>query len=246
MRNKPSLNHIIPCVLFIFFGLTYSSFSQTDSLTVGKGCKLVFYNGTSAEGTISRRSSDSITLKTEYTQHRIAVKDIKFVLRYNEDVPTALEEFEKDTSIVYTAVISEECDVYLDDRSILKEVSLVGYSDTTFMAFKEPGKREVPYSQVRKITFKPSAPFGKGYLIGSAVGFLIGFVPLAFSKGGGHPDISGPGVGAIVGLLFSVPCGLVGGVIGLLSAQDEVYLFDQGAPPAKIKRINYLIEQHPK
>jgi hypothetical protein len=246
MRNKPSPNHIIPCVLFIFFGLTFASFSQTDSLNIGRGCKLVFYNGTSVEGTISRRSSDSITLKTEYTRQRIAVKEIKFVLRFNEDIPTALEEFEKYNSDFGISVISEECALYLDDRTILNDVNLIRQSDSTLMAFKDPGKREVPYSQVRKITFKPSAPFGKGYLIGSAVGFFIGFVPLAFSKGGGHPDISGPGVGALVGLVLSVPCGLIGGAIGLLAAQDEVYLFDEGAPPAKIKRINYLIEQHPK
>ncbi len=248
MRNKPSLPHFIPFILFIIISFTSVSQSQEkpDSLTIGRYCKIVFYNGTGAEGTITHRTADSVTLKTEYTQHTIPVNNIKFVLSYNEDVPTALEEFEKDTRSNYIPVISEECDIYLDDRSVLKSVNLLHYSDTSLMAFKGIGKREVPYSQIRKIAFKPSAPFGKGYLIGSAIGFLIGFIPPTLSRGGGHPDFSGPGVGAIVGLLFSIPCGLIGGVIGLLTAQDEVYFFDKGSTPVKNKRIRYLIDQHPK
>jgi hypothetical protein len=247
MRNKPSLYHF-SLTLFIIFSLTYSSFSQTDTLAVGRECKLVFHNGTSAEGTISYRGIDSVTLKTEYTQHSIAVKDIQFVLRPNEDVPveSEIEKTENEKGPFDVQVISSECDVYLDDRSVLKDVNLFAKNDSTLVVFKEMGKREVSYSEIRKIAFKPSAPFGKGYLIGSAIGFLIGFIPPTLSRGGGHPDFSGPGVGLIVGLIFSVPCGLIGGVIGLLTAQDEVYLFDKGAPPVKKKRIDYLIEQHPK
>ena len=51
--------------------------SQTDSLKVGRDCKVVLYNGFQAEGKIVNRASDTITLQTDITNLFIPGNDIK-------------------------------------------------------------------------------------------------------------------------------------------------------------------------
>jgi hypothetical protein len=126
----------------------------------------------------------------------------------------------------------------------MKDVLLVYENDSTMKIIKEDRSKLISIAGIRKIVFKPSAPFGKGYLYGAAFGFLTGFIPVAFTKGGGHPDFSGPGVGVIVGLALSIPAGLVGGVVGVLTAFEEAVIFDDGNHPAKVKKIKFLIHKH--
>jgi hypothetical protein len=198
MRNKPSLYSFIQPILFILLIFGNHTFSQqtNDSLYIGRVCKIVLYNGFEATGPITYMTADSLRIKSEIKEHKIVIKDIKYVLKPGEDVSLKEEAEiminEKKFTETLPPGISSECDVYLDDRTILKDVNLIEHSDTSLYAVKELGKREVLYSDIRKIVFKPSAPFWKGYLGGSIVGFFIGFVPFAFSKGGGHPDFSGP------------------------------------------------------
>ena len=242
--------------ILLFFGNSSDSFSQGnitsfgDSMFVGKHCKVVLFNGFEAVGKISYLTADSMRLKSEMTEHKILVKDIKYILKPDEDVgvredpESIIKEIEKDDFV--KDFVSEECDVYLADKSLLKDVNLLILSDSSFYAVKYAAKRVILISDIRKVVFKPVAPFWKGYLVGSLAGFAIGFLPLAFTKGGGHPDISGPGVGIVVGLILSIPAGLIGGVIHAFAAADEVYNFEQGYSFTKYKRLAYIIKNHPK
>ncbi len=240
-------------LVFIIFACCISTvvISQNkngDSLYYGRVCKLVLFNGFQAEGKITNRSADTVTLQTDITNLFIPVKDIKFVL--NPDVE--LSDLEENDTLNYKTInitkvkidTTDECDIYMNDKSILAGVELVKDTDSTLKIIKNDRSKIINIAGIRKIVFKTPAPFGRGYLIGSGIGFLIGFFPLALSKGGGHPDISGFGPGVIFGLICSVPAGLIGGVIGVLSASDDVYLFENGIYPVKIKRIIYAMEKH--
>ena len=234
--------------LIIIFSAA-NGFSQVnDSLKEGRICKIVLYNGFEAEGFVSMRSPDTVYLKTDITELKIPVIAIKFVLNPGieisdlEDRLISSEEIE--TPVVKTDT-SAECDVYTEGGNIIKNVQIVSGTDTSVFAFKDGRVKDIPYTGIRKIVFKQSAPFGYGYLYGSAVGFAIGFFPFALSKGGGHPDFSGVGFGFLFGIVCSVPAGLIGGIIGVLSASDKVYLFNKGTDAAKINKIKYLIKKHP-
>lgn len=233
----------------LFFAVSiFAQNNSSDSLRLGRNCKVVLYNGFQAEGRIVNRASDTVTLQTDITNLFIPVKDIKFVL--NPDVEVSdLEEmdtlkYSRDVIDVVKIDTTDKCDIYLHDRSVMKDVLLIIDTDSTLKVIKENRTKIISIAGIRKIVFKVSAPFGKGYLFGSAIGFFIGFIPLAFSEGGGHPDFSGVGTGILFGLLCSIPAGLVGGVVGVLTAADDVYLFDNGIYPAKIKRIHHAMSKH--
>lgn len=233
-------------LLFGISSFTFASDSR-DSVSIGKECKIVLYNGIEARGEVTSKNADTICILTDEGTVKIARKEIKYVLKPNEYVSNreGLEGLFGEKSDDGVPDASAECDVYLINGIILKDVNLALAGDSSLYAYKELAKREIPYSDITRIVFKPSAPFWKGYLAGASFGFLAGFIPLAFSKGGGHPDFSGPGAGLIVGLIFSVPAGLIGGAVGVLAAYDDVYNFRAGVTRSKIKRIKYIILKHP-
>jgi hypothetical protein len=221
---------------------------QTDSLRLGRNCKIVLFNGFQSEGRIVNRASDTITLQTDITNLFIPVKDIKFVMNPEIEV----SDIEENDTLNYNIEVidaikldtTDRCDIYFHDRSVMIDVMMVIDTDSTLKVIKGDRTKVIGIAGVRKIVFKTSAPFGKGYLFGSAIGFFIGFIPLAFSEGGGHPDISGFGPGILFGLLCSIPAGLIGGVVGVITASDDVYVFDNGIYPAKIKRIHHAMSKH--
>lgn len=242
------VNLIIISFCIFLTGSILAQNNSNDSLRLGRNCKVVLYNGFQAEGRIVNRTSDTITLQTDITNLFIPVKDIKFVMNPEIEV-TDIEE--NDTLSYNREVIdaikldtTDKCDIYLNDKSVMNEVLLVIDTDSTLKVIKENRKKILNIAGIRKIVFKASAPFGKGYLFGSAIGFFIGFIPLAFSEGGGHPDFSGIGPGILFGLLCSIPTGLIGGVVGVITAADDVYVFDNGIYPAKIKRIHHAMSKH--
>lgn len=219
-----------------------------DSLYSGRVCKLVLFNGYQTEGKITNRGVDTVSLQTDLVKLFIPVKDIKFVL--NPDVELSdLEEIDtlnyKTINITVVKIdTTDECDIYMNDKSVLAGVELVKDTDTSIMFIKNKRSKVINISGIRKIVFKPSAPFGNGYLVGSVAGFFLGFSTLAFRKPSGEYHIGGIGQGILFGLICSIPAGLIGGVIGVLSASDDVYLFENGIYSVKIKRIFYAMEKH--
>lgn len=238
---------IIFAILVLIAGSVIAQ-PNNDSLREGRYCKVVLYNGYQAEGTIVQRGNDTIEFKTDIVQLSIPVSDIKFVMNPEIEVSDLEEmdttDYNKIPIIEPKIDTTDECDIYMTDRSVMKDVLLIVDSDSTIKVVKENRSKIVNIAGIRKIVFKASAPFGKGYLAGSVVGFFIGFIPLAFSRGGGHPDFGGFGAGVLLGLVCSIPTGLIGGVIGVLTAYDDTYLFDNGIYPAKIKRIHHAMSKH--
>lgn len=143
------------------------------------------------------------------------------------------------------SLTSDECDLYLGNKTVLSDVELRYLNDSTVLTKKDDKPMHVDISEIRKIVFKPAAPFGKGFLIGAGIGFLAGFLPSLFIEP--HPgEWGGPGIGLIVGLILVLPSGVIGGVVGILTSSDDTYLFDKGITKAKINRLKYIIKKHPK
>lgn len=240
---------IILIVSIIILNLVSTANSQNnsgDSLRLERNCKIVMYNGFQAEGKIINRASDTITLQTDVTRLYIPVKDIKFVLNTEielsdvEENPTKkYEEINIETVKIDT---SEYCDIYMDDRSSYLNVRVILDTDTTIRVIKDNRSKTVNIAGIRKMEFKPSAPFGKGYFIGSLVGMGVVLVT-ALTISGGHGSISFPGLIAFC-FLSSIPAGLVGGVIGAITAKNEKYLFEKGLKANKSKRIEFIIKKH--
>jgi hypothetical protein len=241
--------------LIILIGVFYllspqlvSQPGRKDSLYDGRPCKLILYNGYEATGNVVRKQNDTIFFKTEVVTLKVPLSEIKFVLDPDADLPeSGVEDDSKTVQIITRTEIdtSDECDLYLDDRTVMNDVELVYLNDSTLQSIKQGIPKPVKISGVRKIVFKPIAPFGRGYIIGSAIGFAAGFFSLAFARGHGE-QWGGPGVGLVFGFLLSVPAGLLGGVVGVISSSEDIYLFESGTNTAKSKRLKYIVEKHRK
>ncbi len=230
--------------LFVMLANCFNVNAQNDSLRLGRDCKIVLFNGFQSEGRIVNRTSDTITLRTDITNLFIPVKDIQFVL--DPDVEVS-DLYEMDT-LTYgidemNAVgidTSGRCDIYLQDKSVMSDVLLVIDTDSTIKVIKENRTKILNIAGLRKIVFKTTAPFGKGYWIGSIIGAGVSFLTIyLFSLGSAdvYHYIVYSGLG-------SIPFGIIGGLFGELFARDDIYLFHKGIYPGKIKIIKAAIEKH--
>ena len=230
--------------LFMMLANCFNVNAQNDSLRLGRDCKVVLYNGFQAEGKIVNRASDTITLKTDITNLFIPVKDIKFVLDPDVEVSDIGEmdtlTYGIDEINALEIDTSGRCDIYLQDRSVMSDVLLVIDTDSTIKVIKENRTKVLNIAGIRKIVFKTTAPFGKGYLIGSIIGAGVSFLTIyLFSLGSAdvYHYIVYSGLG-------SIPFGIIGGLFGELFARDDIYLFHKGIYPGKIKIIKAAIEKH--
>lgn len=235
------------CFLAAFIVMLLSSYDvmgQADSLRSGRECKVVLFNGFQAEGKIINRGLDTITLQTDITNLFIPVKDIKFVL--NPDVEVSeLEEMNTMTYGIdeFDAVkidTSGRCDIYLQDKSVLNDVLLVIDTDSTIKVINEDRTKILSIAGIRKIAFKTTAPFGKGYWIGSIIGAGVSFLTI-YILSLGSADVYHYIVYSGLG---SIPFGIIGGLFGELFARDDIYLFHKGMYPQKINIIKAAIEKH--
>lgn len=239
-------NAVIFTVLFLLIPVIIQA-QTSDTLREGRNCKVVLYNGYQAEGTITERGSDTIKFKTDVIILSIPVKDIKFVMNPEFELSDIEEIDTLDHNRI--PVVEEkidttaECILYFNNKKVYNNVQLIVDTDTTLRVVKGDQSKIVNIAGIRKIVFKSPAPFGRGYLYGSSIGFAFGFFTLAFNRSGGE-NIGGVGPGILFGLLCSIPAGLVGGIVGSLSASDDVYLFDNGIYPQKIKRIKHAMSKH--
>ncbi|MCC7159472.1 MAG: hypothetical protein IT281_08040 [Ignavibacteria bacterium] len=234
-------------IIFLFIigvGCTHGQDKLNDSLSVGRYCNIVLSYGFQAEGKISHRNSDTVWLETDITVLRIPIKDIKFVL--NSDFELNSEGVpEIDSSKLVSKVVIDTttgCDVYLEGRVKLANMNLMLATDSTIFALKNGKKKEIKYSDVRKLVFLSEAPFGKGFFEIGAAGFVFGFLLVAFN--GENSSYRGVGPGIVSGLICAIPAGLIGGIIYAMTAKDDIYIFPKGKSDSKSKKIKYLIQKH--
>ncbi len=230
--------------LFMMLANCFNVNAQNDSLRLGRDCKVVLYNGFQAEGKIVNRASDTITLKTDITNLFIPVRDIKFVLDPDVEVSDIGEmdtlTYGIDEINAVEIDTSGRCDIYLQDKSVMSDVLLVIDTDSTIKVIKENRTKVLNIAGLRKIVFKTTAPFGKGFWIGSIIGGAIGIVYL-YLVSMGEAELYHY---IAFGTLSALPVAVVGGLFGELFARDDIYLFHKGIYPGKIKIIKAAIEKH--
>ncbi len=135
---------------------------------------------------------------------------------------------------------TDECDVYLRNRSLMKEVSIIKMADSTVYFAKDGVTRNIHINEINKIRFAGPSGFWTGAAVGAGISFLgWTFIGLAFADKEHFDEIF------LVGLAGGIPCGLVGGLIGLIFEKDNAfYDLSSGNPRARLKRLRYIIGKH--
>lgn len=237
------MKNILILAVLILLGVSVYSQQTGDSLRTGRACKIVLFNGFQAEGNIVSREADTVVLQTDITKLYIPVKDIKFVLNPEVEVSDIEEadEIKKNDFIEVTKIdTTDKCDLFVNDKSFMSGVLLVKDTDTTIKVIKDNKSKILNIAVIRKIVFRSNAPFGKGYLIGSLIGAGVSFVSIMLLSMGSAEVYQY----IVYSALGSIPFGVIGGLLGEIFAKDDIYLFENGIYPAKIKRIHYAMSNH--
>lgn len=136
-------------------------------------------------------------------------------------------------------VKTDECDIYLKNRSLYKEVNILSLTDSTLRIDKKGVIKVIDVNQINKIKFRGASGFWSGALIGAGIS-TFGWLITGIAAG----ESALPFVLLYAGLTF-LPSGLVGGLVGLMVApEDELYDVSGGNPKAKLKRLRYIIDGH--
>ena len=134
---------------------------------------------------------------------------------------------------------TNDCDIYLRDRSLLKGVNVTRLIDSTVTIDKEGVKKQFNVKEINKIRFPGVSGFWTGAGIGAGVS-VVGWtlIGLAF----GREEGIGPGL--VIGFAGAIPCGLLGGLVGLIYEKEaEYYDLSSGNPKAKLKRLRYILDK---
>jgi hypothetical protein len=135
---------------------------------------------------------------------------------------------------------TEECTIYLKDRSYLKNVIITGYSDNFTKVEKNGNNRIIAIDNINRLVFDRPSGFWIGAGIGAGISFVSCLVMGLIADGGESMHYT-----LMFGVISILPGSLVGGIIGMVSAPgDEVYDFSKANPKAKSKKLQHIINRH--
>ena len=144
-----------------------------------------------------------------------------------------------DSSITDFIGRTNDCDIYLKDRSLLKGVNITRLIDSTVTIDKEGVKKQFNVKEINKIRFPGVSGFWTGAGIGAGVS-VVGWTLIGLAFG----QEEGIGPGLVIGFAGAIPCGLLGGLVGLIYEREaEYYDLSSGNPKAKLKRLRYILDK---
>jgi len=169
----------------------------------------------------------SASLNSQYKNSFPSLKNKLIAVRDSAESNTVITE-------------TDECDIFLKDRSKLIDVPIVGLIDSSIKIEFADNYKYINVKNINKIIFRKKSDFWPGALVGAAISFTY----WAFVSSAAH-DNEGKGWAMLFGFLSIVPAGLVGGLIGIATTPDDyIYDFSRGNPDAKLKRLRYIIDKH--
>jgi hypothetical protein len=148
-------------------------------------------------------------------------------------------------SIPNPSAKTDECNIYLQSRTLIKNAELFGLTDTSLFYFKNKKVSKINVDDIRTIKFKGKGGFWKGALVGAAFDAFV-FTMLAIAVDPGHGE--GAGWNKVfllyIGAIGLVPASLIGGFIGAMSDEDKIYEIPKGDLQVKIKKIRGIIKEN--
>jgi hypothetical protein len=144
-----------------------------------------------------------------------------------------------DSTITDVIGSTDECTLYLKNRSSLKDVSMIKLTGSSLFVVKKGISKKIDVQDINKIVFPGKSGFWTGAIIGTAISAAAWtLLVIAF-----HGEFSANTVTGVI--IYSLPGGLLGGLIGLIfSSNDVVYDISGGNPNARMKRLKYIMQKH--
>jgi hypothetical protein len=135
---------------------------------------------------------------------------------------------------------TDECTVYLSDKSEYKDIRIVYIEDTNIVLVRDGMERNCSIEKLKTIKFNGKNGFLKGALY---TGGTLALATLILT-GITHDNESGKGFAFMVGSMTILPGALIGGIIGMLLQEDKYYDMTTDNIKTKIKRLRYIIKEN--
>jgi len=138
-----------------------------------------------------------------------------------------------------------ECTVKTVSKVTYKEVNLFGLSDSTVNILKENLSKEILIKDIKSIKFKGGG-FWNGALIGAGTAFVLGYVTVALADTADEEFKNGSVFlnGLLVGAAFTLPLGLLGGLIGAVVPKDHIFNFKKPDFEANRMTLKYIFKKY--
>ncbi len=138
-----------------------------------------------------------------------------------------------------------DCEVITISGALYSDVNISGLSDSSVKILKKDSVTEIMIKDISSIKFYRRG-FWKGAMIGMGTAFAIGLLAGKgiYTTGDGGSNEFKVGNVLLVGIILSVPFGLIGGGIGHLFASDQLYVLSNSSFEEKRKEVRYLIKEY--
>jgi hypothetical protein len=148
-------------------------------------------------------------------------------------------------SVQDSSAKSDECNIYLQNRNLIKDAEITGVNDSSVFIVKNKINNIINARDIRTIKFEARGGFWNGALIGAGINFGV-FSILAIAVPKGHGEYAGWSKAMLffAGVAGIIPAGLIGGFIGAMSQEDKVYNIPQGDIKEKIKKIREIVKEN--
>jgi hypothetical protein len=140
---------------------------------------------------------------------------------------------------------SNPCDIQFRDGRGMTNTRLLGIHKDLVLVTDKNAYKIVNVDKFAKIKFDNGSYIWTGAGIGAAVGFLAGYF-LYDILGDKSKKFLGKDPSIGIGLILTIPCGVIGGIIGSLYKNIDIYDLSKMNSYNKNKEIKWIMRYHSK
>ncbi len=136
------------------------------------------------------------------------------------------------------------CDIKLKDGKMLNRKRMVGLHDNFLLVSDTGSYKIVNIEKVSNVKFDNGTYMWTGVGIGAAVGFLAGLTYYKFFNGAKKKSFLPKDATVGTMFVFTIPCALIGGVVGLLFRNIDDYDLSKLNTFTKAKELKFIMSDH--
>ena len=136
------------------------------------------------------------------------------------------------------------CDIKLKDGKMLNRRRMVGLHDNFLLVADTGSYKIVNIEKVANVKFDKGNYLWTGVGIGAAAGFLGGVVYYAILNGSKKKSFLPKDATLGTTLVFTVPCAIIGGLVGLLFRNTDNYDLSKLNAFTKAKELKFIMSDH--
>lgn len=150
-------------------------------------------------------------------------------------------------SITFSCTVltqTDPCNIEYKTGGGLPNTSLIGIHENLLLVSEQKNYKIINVDKIAKVTFDYGTYWKTGAAVGAAVGFVSGF--WVYQIWGKDKIRFLPRDATLGTLLFTIPSAIIGGVVGRLFKNVDIYDMSKMNSFVKSKELKYILKDHAK